>query len=77
VTLRAFHAALQANLKQVQEDLNPLRCLELLQKIPNDDCELLLMDGELGRPERMILTHLLVPPIPIRPSVGMQSGQRY
>jgi hypothetical protein len=74
VTLRPV---LQANLKQVQEDLNPLRCLELLQKIPNDDCELLLMDGELGRPERMILTHLLVPPIPIRPSVGMQSGQRY
>lgn len=40
------------------------------------DCSLLLMRPELGRPENLIVTRLLVPPVCIRPSVvsDLQSG---
>ena len=40
------------------------------------DCSLLMMRPELGRPENLIVTRLLVPPVCIRPSVvsDLQSG---
>jgi DNA-directed RNA polymerase III subunit RPC1 len=56
------------------EDLLPTRVLELFQHIPNDDCELLWIDPVVGRPENLILQNLLVPPVPIRPSVAMDVG---
>ena len=34
-------------------------------------------DPKLGRPERMILTRLLVPPVCIRPSVRMDAAGTY
>lgn len=41
------------------------------------DCPLLMMKPELGRPENLIVTRLLVPPVCIRPSVisDLQSGR--
>jgi DNA-directed RNA polymerase III subunit RPC1 len=57
------------------EDLTPTRVLELFQAIPDYDCDLLWMDVLAGgRPESLILTNLLVPPVPIRPSVAMEGG---
>ena len=56
------------------EDLLPTRVLELFQHISNDDCELLWIDPVVGRPENLILQNLLVPPVPIRPSVAMDVG---
>ena len=56
------------------EDLLPTRVLELFTKIPDDDCEILWVDPLIGRPENLILQHLLVPPVPIRPSVAMDVG---
>jgi DNA-directed RNA polymerase III subunit RPC1 len=53
------------------EDLLPTRVLELFQNIPDDDCEIMWLDPVLGRPENLILQNLLVPPVPIRPSVAM------
>ena len=56
------------------EDLLPTRVLELFSKITDDDCEILWVDPLIGRPENLILQNLLVPPVPIRPSVAMDVG---
>ena len=56
------------------EDLLPTRVLELFKKIPDDDCEVLWINPLIGRPENLILEHMLVPPVPIRPSVAMDVG---
>jgi DNA-directed RNA polymerase III subunit RPC1 len=65
---------LRTALQHAYEDLLPTRALDLFQKIPDEDCELLWIDPLIGRPENLILQHLLVPPVPIRPSVAMDSG---
>eukprot|EP01133_Synstelium_polycarpum_P012623 gene12623-14818_t len=65
---------LKAHIKKAQEDLNPLVALNLFRRISYQDTEILDMDPEVGRPERLILTHILVPPVSIRPSVPMDGG---
>ena len=56
------------------EDLLPTRVLDLFSCIPDDDCEILWLDPMIGRPENLILQYILVPPVPIRPSVAMDVG---
>lgn len=56
------------------EDLLPTRVLDLFSRISDDDCEILWLDPLIGRPENLILQNLLVPPVPIRPSVAMDVG---
>jgi DNA-directed RNA polymerase III subunit RPC1 len=56
------------------EDLLPTRVLELFLKISDDDCVILWIDPLIGRPENLVLQNLLVPPVPIRPSVAMDVG---
>jgi DNA-directed RNA polymerase III subunit RPC1 len=56
------------------EDLLPTRVLQLFTRIPDDDCEILWVTPMVGRPESLILQTLLVPPVPIRPSVAMDVG---
>ena len=53
---------------RVQDDLTPVRVLELFSRMEPRDCELLDLRE---RPERLILTHVTVPPVCIRPSVEM------
>jgi len=52
------------------EDLLPLKVYRLFANIPDEDCRLLWLDPQIGRPENLILKNLLVPPVPIRPSVA-------
>lgn len=83
------NAALRSSLGKVQEDLNPIRVLGLLERISSEDCELLdIHDRRVPvallrhcaantvtfRPENLIITHLAVPPVCIRPSVEMDSA---
>lgn len=56
------------------EDLLPTRVLDLLTHMTDDDCEILWIDPLIGRPEHLILQNLLVPPVPIRPSVAMDGS---
>jgi len=49
--------------------LNPIAVQTLFHSIPDEDCILLGMSPEVGRPEDLILTRILVPPACIRPSV--------
>lgn len=64
----------QTSLGNAVEDLLPTRALTLLKNISDEDCEVLWVEPLIGRPENLILQNLLVPPVPIRPSVAMDSG---
>lgn len=65
---------LAQHIGKAQEDLSPMVVLELFKRISDEDAELLWMDPRVGRPERLILSSILVPPVPIRPSVAMDTG---
>ncbi len=56
--------------------ITPIDIKEWLQKIPDDDCELLGIDALGGRPEWMVLTVLPVPSVTVRPSITLESGQK-
>lgn len=54
--------------------LTPLDIRARFEKIPDDDLELLGLKG--GRPEWLILTLLPVPPVIMRPSITLETGER-
>ncbi|KAF7729475.1 hypothetical protein EC973_004455 [Apophysomyces ossiformis] len=60
---------LKAHISKAQDDLNPLRVLRLFQRVSPEDCELLGLSEQHGRPEWYIWQYLPVPPCCIRPSV--------
>mmetsp|Transcript_17922 Transcript_17922/g.35690 ORF Transcript_17922/g.35690 Transcript_17922/m.35690 type:complete len:1416 (-) Transcript_17922:69-4316(-) len=78
--LQSLHGAMQSNpeinhgLKVAVENLLPTRVLELFKGIPDEDCEVMWVAPWIGRPENLVLENLLVPPVPIRPSVAMDVG---
>ncbi len=49
---------------------------ERLEKIPDDDSYVLGVDPAVARPEWMILTVLPVPPVTVRPSITLDTGER-
>ncbi len=56
--------------------LTPKEVRERLERVPNDDLKVLGMNPEVARPEWMVLTALLVPPVTVRPSITLESGDR-
>ncbi|KAF8550261.1 beta and beta-prime subunits of DNA dependent RNA-polymerase [Imleria badia] len=60
--------------KAVHEDLNPLKTLDLFKRISDEDCELLGLKPEYGRPEEYIWQYISVPPVCIRPSVAQDGA---
>ncbi|KAK3608217.1 hypothetical protein CHS0354_039236 [Potamilus streckersoni] len=80
--LGSFEAAMEHNkdieplLSKTQEVLNPLNVLQLFEAIAEEDIPLLLMNPDVGKPQDIILTRILVPPLCIRPSVvsDLKSG---
>jgi len=56
-------------LPNAQDDLTPLRLRALFRAIPEADYALIDMSACFGKPETLLIQKLLVPPIPIRPSV--------
>jgi DNA-directed RNA polymerase beta' subunit len=72
---QGYDPGLVAHAKQrAFEELSPVRVMELFKAIPDADLDLLWMDRALGRPESMLTTNILVPPVAIRPSVPMEAG---
>ncbi|EMR73586.1 DNA-directed RNA polymerase, subunit A' [Thermoplasmatales archaeon SCGC AB-539-N05] len=49
---------------------------EWLERIPDEALPMLDINPEAARPEWMVLTVLPVPPVTVRPSVTLQSGER-
>ncbi len=58
-----------------ERKLTPIDIRERLEKIPDDDLIFLGLD-ENNRPEWMVLTALPVPPVTVRPSIILETGER-
>ena len=56
--------------------LNPIEVRSKLEKIPDEDLEIFGFNPESVRPEWMILTIMPIPPVTIRPSITLESGER-
>jgi len=56
--------------------LTPQAVRARLERIRDDDLELLGFDPRVARPEWMVLTVLPVPPVYVRPSITLESGFR-
>ncbi len=56
--------------------LTPKEVRERLERIPDDDLRPLGIDPDVARPEWMVLTALPVPPVTVRPSITLESGDR-
>ncbi len=54
----------------------PTEIRERFEKIPDDDLKLFGQDPAVMRPEWTILSLLAVPPITVRPSITLESGER-
>ncbi len=55
-------------------ELSSLDIRERFEKIPEEDLELLKIKG--GRPEWLIITMMSVPPVTMRPSITLETGER-
>ena len=56
--------------------LFPTEIREILVKIPDEELEKIGVDPKSTRPEWAVLTTLLVPPVTIRPSIILETGER-
>ena len=60
--------------KEESKELTPLDIRERFEKIPDEDLKDLKLRG--GRPEWLLLTLLPVPPVTMRPSITLETGER-
>jgi len=58
------------------EPLTPSMIRERLERISDDDLEILGLNPHVARPEWMVLQVLPVPPVYVRPSITLESGIR-
>ncbi|KAG2453789.1 hypothetical protein HYH02_001998 [Chlamydomonas schloesseri] len=65
----------QDNVERKQE-LTAARALEIMKRIPVEDCKAMGFDCRFTRPDWMIIQNMPVPPPPVRPSVMMDSSSR-
>ncbi|MEN6329063.1 MAG: DNA-directed RNA polymerase subunit A' [Methanobacteriaceae archaeon] len=56
--------------------LTPSEVREWLEKIPEDDYYLVGINPKIAKPEWMVLTVLPVPPVTVRPSITLETGER-
>ena len=56
--------------------LLPIEVRDWLAAIPSKDLRVLGLDPEYARPEWMVITALLVPPVSVRPSITLETGDR-
>lgn len=62
------------HLNKALDDLDPVRVLDIFRRISDEDCELLGLRPEFGRPEQFIWQYICVPPVCIRPSVQQEGA---
>ncbi|MFH1210093.1 MAG: hypothetical protein V1663_04870 [archaeon] len=56
--------------------VNPIEVRARLEKISDDDLRILGLNPEYARPEWMILVLMPIPPVTVRPSITLESGER-
>jgi DNA-directed RNA polymerase subunit A' len=59
-----------------QKRITPIEILERFEKISDSDCMLIGVNPAFARPEWMILTIFQIPPVTMRPSITLESGER-
>ncbi|NKQ38603.1 MAG: DNA-directed RNA polymerase subunit A' [Methanosarcinales archaeon] len=59
-----------------EEALSPSEIRDRFENIPKEDLKVIGIDYKNTRPEWMILTVLPIPPVTVRPSITLESGQR-
>ena len=58
------------------KNLSPVEVRARLEKVSDKDLELLGIDPTSARPEWMVLTNLPIPPVTVRPSITLETGER-
>ncbi len=61
---------------QDKERMTPIDIRDWFEKIPNEDLIFLGITAEVARPEWMIITAFAVPPVTVRPSITLETGER-
>ena len=59
-----------------EKRISPIEVRSRLEKIPDDDLFIFGINYKTARPEWMILTVLPIPPVTMRPSITLESGER-
>ena len=59
-----------------EKRLSPIEVRSRLERIPDEDLELFGINYKVARPEWMVSTVLAIPPVTVRPSITLQSGER-
>jgi DNA-directed RNA polymerase subunit A' len=59
-----------------ENKLSPIEVRARLEKIPDEDLPLFGFNPKTMRPEWLVLTILSIPPVTMRPSITLQSGER-
>lgn len=70
-----FREASQKN-AAAEKKITPKEIRERLEKIPDEDLIFFGMNKDYARPEWMVLSVLPVPPINVRPSITLETGER-
>ena len=56
--------------------ITPIEILERFEKISDSDCMLIGVNPNFARPEWMVLNIFPIPPVTMRPSITLESGER-
>jgi len=56
--------------------MSPIEIRTRLERIPDEDLEVFGMNSTAVRPEWMVLTIMSIPPVTMRPSITLESGER-
>jgi DNA-directed RNA polymerase subunit A' len=59
-----------------EKRISPIEVRTRLEKIKDEDCRLFGLNPEYVRPEWMVLTIMPIPPVTMRPSITLESGER-
>jgi DNA-directed RNA polymerase II subunit RPB1 len=60
---------IQQNIKKtIKESLSPQNCYDILRNISDEECEILGFNPKIFRPEDLIITTFIIPPVIIRPT---------
>jgi DNA-directed RNA polymerase subunit A' len=59
-----------------EKRISPIEVRTRLEKVTDDDLILFGINSEVTRPEWMVLTIMAIPPVTMRPSITLESGER-
>ncbi len=75
---RQFKVAVEKPYTFIENEkrLSPIEIRSRLEKIPDEDCLIFGVNPKVARPEWAVLTVMAIPPVTIRPSITLESGER-